>query len=89
MARAGRELAIAEARAIGELSVVSLIEIRNSSQNPQGGDPTSRQRTTPWRYAGVGPCSTISATAWRWLSFSLQVFPGALPLDKLSGAAGR
>jgi hypothetical protein len=43
-----------------------------------------RQRTTPW-IAGIGPRSTMFTKAWRWLSFSLQVFPGALPLIKPSG----
>ena len=42
-------------------------------------------RTKAARVGGVGPFSTISAKAWRWLSFSLQVFPGALPSIRPSG----
>jgi len=43
-----------------------------------------RQRTTPWM-AGIGPLSTMAASASRCPAVSLEGWPGALPLISPSG----
>lgn len=58
------------------LSVASLIEMPNSSQT-QAARSISRHRTTP-STAGIGPRSTIAASAARWVSSSFEGLSGGL-----------
>src|SRR5665647_1584398 len=64
-------------------TVVSSSEIPNASKI-HWARSLRRHRTTPW-IAGIGPLSTILATAWRCASLSLQGLPGALPSMRPSG----
>jgi len=65
------------------LSVCLATLMRNSSK-VHCARSTSRQRTTPC-VAGIGPLSINLARAARWLSFSLEDWPGALRSSKPSG----
>ena len=58
-------------------------EMPNSS-NTQCARSLLRQRTTPW-IAGIGPLSTIRASAWRCASLSFDGLPVALPSIRPSG----
>ena len=80
----GREVILTKfmARSIRP-TLLSSMETSNSCQS-QCRRSTNRQRTTPW-IAGIGPLSTIAASAWRWALLRAGGLPGALRSIKPAG----
>ena len=83
VAGAGRELAIAER---AQFPAQRRLADRDPEllPDPQGRDPSAASEPRHGSPAS-GRSRRCSAKAWRWLSFSLQVFPGPCRRSSLQG----